>query len=336
MALLDSIKEKARSNPQRMAFPEAHDERMMAAAAQAVEEGIARAVLVGDEAALRALAAERGHDSDAFEYLSTADSARLDDIAERYGALPGTMLGSKAIRRRFDTDLLTLALAAEAVGDVDAMLAGIEASTGEVIMAGQLVVGLAEGIDTVSSVAVAEYPEGSGRSGSIAFGDSAVVVAPTSEELADIAISSCDTIAGLLGWEPRCALLSFSTCGSGRNEQSERVERAVALARERRPGLAIDGEFQLDSAIVPEVAAQKVRRESAVAGRANIVIFPDLNAGNIGVKIMQRLAGMDAIGPFLQGFRKVVSDCSRGASVEELVGNVAVSCVRAAALKGGE
>ena len=336
MALLDSIKQEARRNPQRMAFPEAHDKRMMAAAARAAGEGYIQAVLVGDEARLRGLAEARGYDPDAFSYLDPADRARMDDLAERYAALPGTMLGAKAIRRRFDADLLTLALAAEAVGDVDATLAGIEASTGEVIMAGQLVVGLAEGIDTVSSVAVAEYPEGSGREGALAFGDAAVVVRPTSEELADIAICSCDTIAGLLGWKPRCALLSFSTCGSGRNEQSERVERAVGIAREKRPDLAIDGEFQLDSAIVPEVAAQKVPRESAVAGQANIVIFPDLNSGNIGVKIMQRLAGMDAIGPFLQGFRLVVSDCSRGASVDELVGNIAVSAVRAAALKGGE
>ena len=131
------------------------------------------------------------------------------------------------------------------------------------------------------------------------------------------------------GFEPKCAMLSYSTCGSGSGELVDKVVNAVKIAKEKRPDLKIDGEFQLDSAIVPEVAAKKVKRESEVAGQANILIFPDLNAGNIGVKLIQRFAHADAYGPLLQGFKKICCDCSRGAPVSEMVGNIAISVVRA-------
>ena len=134
-------------------------------------------------------------------------------------------------------------------------------------------------------------------------------------------------------WEPRCALLSYSTDSSGNGELVEKVKTAVRIANDRRPDLKIDGEFQLDSAIVPEIAQKKVKRDSEVAGQANILIFPDLNAGNIGVKLIQQFGSADAYGPLLQGFRKICSDCSRGAPVSELVGNILFSIVRAGDLK---
>ncbi|MBQ6700521.1 MAG: phosphate acetyltransferase, partial [Oscillospiraceae bacterium] len=146
-------------------------------------------------------------------------------------------------------------------------------------------------------------------------------------------IAACDTVHSLVEWEPRCAMLSYSTCGSGEGPLVDKVVEAVKIANERRPDLAIDGEFQFDSAINPKVAAKKVKKESKVAGKANIVIWPDLNVGNIGVKLVQQFTHADAYGPMLQGFAKIVCDCSRSAPVTEIVGNVAMSCVRAQGVK---
>jgi phosphate acetyltransferase len=167
----------------------------------------------------------------------------------------------------------------------------------------------------------------------IAIADCAVAPAPDSSELADIAISTADTVKRLLGWQPRVALLSFSTKGSASHERVETVIKALRMVKERTPDLLVDGELQLDSAIVPEVAAKKIKGESPVAGRANTLIFPDLNAGNIGVKLVQRFANGVAYGPLLQGFAKPVSDLSRGAPVEEIVGatTMVVVCAQSAA-----
>ena len=158
-------------------------------------------------------------------------------------------------------------------------------------------------------------------------------VDPDPEQLASIAITSAETVHALMGWEPRVAMLSYSTDGSAEGPLVDKVREAVRIAQERRPDLAVDGEFQLDSAIRPEIAAKKVRRESAVAGKANVLVCPDINVGNIGVKLVQNFAHADAYGPMLQGFKKIVCDCSRSAPVSELVGNVVMSCVRAQALK---
>jgi phosphate acetyltransferase len=193
-----------------------------------------------------------------------------------------------------------------------------------------MIIGLQEGISTVSSTGILSIPGYEGPQGSLlGIADCAVCPAPDSKELADIAISTADTLHSLLGWEPRVALLSFSTKGSATHERVETVLKALEIVRERRPELRIDGELQLDSAIVPEVAARKVKGGSPVAGKANILIFPDLNAGNIGVKLVQRFAKAVAYGPLLQGFAKPVSDLSRAAPVEEIVGATTMVAVYA-------
>ena len=333
MSMMDAIKEQARRAPQRVVFPEGTDELMLRAAVQAAAEGYARPLVVGEPEALAGRCAELGLAAGQLSVVSASDTAYLEDVAARYAALPGTMLGRRALLRRMAADPLYLALGMEAVGDADVTFAGVATSTGEVIMAGQQVIGLAEGVEAVSSVAFGEIPDfAGGEAGAIAFGDAAVVVDPSAEELAGIAISCCDSTRDLMGWEPRCALLSFSTCGSTVNAASRKVAEAVRIAQERRPDLAIDGEFQLDTALDPRIAARKVQRASEVAGRANVVVFPNLDAGNIAVKVLQGPARTYVIGPFLQGFRKVVSDCSRGAGVDAIVGNIAVSCLRAARL----
>ena len=333
MSLMETIYERAKAQPMRVAFPEGQDETMMQAAAEAAAYGIAIPVLVGDEGELRELAVERGLDPLAFEYSDTYSGEEDDDLVARYLELPVCQFKEKGVRRRLGRPL-ERALILQALGEVDITFAGRVATTGEVIAAGQTLVGLAEGIDTVSSMGIFDIPVYRGPEGNLlGFGDSAVCTNPNAEQLASIAISCCDTVAALCGWEPRCALLSYSTCGSSTSELTEKVVAARDIANERRPDLAIDGEFQLDAAINPAVAERKVRRESAVAGRANVIVWPDLNVGNVGVKLVQQFAHADAYGPMLQGFAKIVCDCSRGAGITEILGNIAISCVRAQALE---
>jgi phosphate acetyltransferase len=214
--------------------------------------------------------------------------------------------------------------------EADCMVAGLSHTTGEVIMASEMIIGLQEGISTVSSTGILSIPGYEGPEGRLlGIADCAVCPAPDAKELADIAISTADTLNSLLGWEPRVALLSFSTKGSATHERVDTVLKALEMVHERRPELLIDGELQLDSAIVPEVAARKVKEGSPVAGKANILIFPNLDAGNIGVKLVQRFAKAVAYGPLLQGFAKPVSDLSRGAPVDEIVGAITMVAVRA-------
>ena len=168
-----------------------------------------------------------------------------------------------------------------------------------------------------------------GENGMLALADCAITAQPDAKDLAGIAIASADTVRTLLGWEPRVAMLAFSTCGSAEHESVEVVRQAVELAKKLRPELKIDGEFQLDAAILPQTARKKVKRESSVAGKANVLIFPNLHAGNIGVKLIQIFGHANAYGPVLQGFAKPVCDFSRSAPVEEMLGNVAMLVIRA-------
>ena len=333
MSVLDGLYAKARLNPQRVAFPEASNEKMMQAAYETGREGFIRPILVGDAAALRALALERGYDPRAFSFADIHDEEYKAQVIDLYVNQPGRMLKAKALGRRME-DPLYFAMAMQAVDEADVTFAGIDNTTGDVLLAGQMIIGLKEGITTVSSIGLCEIPGWQGSEGNLlAIGDSAVCTNPDAEQLASIAISACDTVRELLNWEPRCAMVCYSTLGSGQGELIDKVTQALQIAREKRPDLLIDGEFQLDAAIVPAVAEKKVRRESRVAGRANVVIWPDLNVGNVAVKLIQQFGHADAYGPMLQGFRKVVCDCSRGAPVSEIKGNIVISSVRAAGMK---
>jgi phosphate acetyltransferase len=329
VSLLDKLYEKAKKNPGKVAFPEAANEKMMQAAYETGKDGYIIPYLIGDAASLKELAVERGYDSSVFTIIDIHDEEYKQDVINRYVAQPGRMLKEKALARRMENPLY-FAMTMQAVDDVDVTFAGIDNPTGDVLLAGQMVVGMKPGIDTISSVAIADIPEFEGSEGTLlAFGDSAVCTNPNSSQLAGIAVSACDTITALLDWEPRCALISYSTLGSGQGELVDKVVEAVKIANETRPDLAIDGEFQFDSAISPAVAAKKVKRESRVAGKANIIIWPDLNVGNTAVKLIQQFGHADAYGPMLLGFNKVVCDCSRGAPVSEIKGNIVISALRA-------
>ncbi|MBQ1681735.1 MULTISPECIES: phosphate acyltransferase [Agathobacter] len=333
MSVLDQIYEKAKADPQKVAFPEAENEKMMQAAYECGQEGYIIPVLVGDEETIKKLAAERGYDINVFKVVDIHEESYKNSVIERYVALEDTKLKEKALGRRME-DPLYYAMAMQKIGDADVTFAGIDNTTGDVLLAGQMIIGLKPGISTISSIGLCDIPGFEGSEGSLlAVGDSAVCTNPNPEQLASIAISACDTVHDLLGWEPRCAMISYSTLGSGQGELIDKVKEALAIAQEQRPDLAIDGEFQLDAAIVPAVAAKKVQRESKVAGKANVLIWPDLNVGNTSVKLIQQFGHADAYGPMLQGFNSVVCDCSRGAPVSEIKGNVVISAVRAAGAK---
>lgn len=333
MSVIDQIFEKAKSNPQKVVFPEALNEKMMQAAFEAGNEGYIYPILVGNKAEIEQAVQERGYDLSVFTVVDMEDEEYRKTLIEKYIALPDTRLKEKALNRRMQ-DKLQFAMVMQAVGDADVTFAGIDYTTGDVLLAGQMIIGLKPGIETISSIGLCDIPGFEGSEGSLlAVGDSAVCTNPNAQQLASIAISACDTVKSLLDWQPRCACVSYSTLGSGQGELIDKVTEAVKIANELRPDLAIDGEFQLDAAISPSVAAKKVKRESKVAGKANVVIWPDLNVGNVAVKLIQQFGHADAYGPMLQGFKKVVCDCSRGAPVSELKGNIVISAVRAAGEK---
>lgn len=328
MNIMDEIFEKAKANPQLIAFPEIEEEKILLAAKECKEQGICIPVLVGKKTVLEDSVKQYGIDIEGIKFIDCEDEAALDALIEKYVA--SYPINSAKSMKRKSKDSMYVALMLEAVGEVAATFAGMSHTTGDVILAGQMVVGLEEGVTTVSSVGIANIPGYQGSEGELLIiGDSAVCANPSEEDLASIAVSACDTAKSLLGWDPRCALVSFSTTGSAEHELIDKVRNAVTIANQMRPTYKIDGEFQLDAAISPAVAAKKVTRPSEVAGKANIIIWPDLNVGNIGVKLLQQFAHADAYGPILQGFAKVVCDCSRSAPVSELVGNIAISAVRA-------
>ncbi len=330
MSVLDQIYVRAKENPRKVAFPEAMNEKMMQAAYETGKEGYIIPVLVGNGGEIREAVRERGYEESVFTIVDISEEEYKKTLIDRYVALPQTILKEKALNRRMQNPLY-YAMVMQAVEEADVTFAGIDNTTGDVLLAGQMIIGLKEGISTVSSIGLCDIPGFSGSEGSLlAIGDSAVCTNPDANQLADIAISACDTVKALLEWEPRCAMVSYSTLGSGQGELIDKVVEAVKLANEKRPDLAIDGEFQFDAAISPAVAEKKVKRESKVAGKANVVIWPDLNVGNVGVKLIQQFGHADAYGPMLQGFSKVVCDCSRGAPVSEIKGNIVISAVRAA------
>lgn len=332
---MSDIIERASETPRRIGLSEVESADVLRLAQRIVETEIGVPVLVGNAEASHAVAQEAGVSTDGFKYIDNANDEVVQGIVERYTACFDDF-SQKACTRRAKDNLLCAMLLLK-LGEVDCVAAGKECPTGDVVAAAMGIVGLAEGVTSPSSLGIAEIPGFKGPQGEfLGLADCAITVQPGVEELAGIAISSADTARTLLGWEPRVALLSFSTLGSAQHESLDTVRAAVERVHELRPDIKCDGELQLDAAIVPAVAEHKVKRESDVAGHANILIFPNLHAGNIGVKLVQIFGHANAYGPVLQGFAKPVCDFSRSAPVEEMLGNVAMLVIRAAAEGAGE
>ena len=317
MAFIDEQITKIKGSSTRIVYPEGTDLNILRGVARVVEIGFARPILIGERDKVEAAAADAGVSLEGIEVVSALEPERRERYAEIFAEQSG--LPPVAASLMLKKPLYFGAMMVQA-GDADCIAAGIATETDEVVATYNLIIGMAKGVETPSCFSIQEAPAYNGPHGHlVAFSDTAINIAPTSEELADIAISSARSVRAILGWEPRIAMLSFSTCGSASHERAALVSRAVKIAREREPDLMVDGEFQLDAAIIPEVAARKVKRPSEVAGRANVLVFPNLDASNIGVKLLQRLGGAKPNGGMLQGFAKPVSDMSRGAGAEDVL-----------------
>ena len=327
MAQPDSAREflsrliaQARPLRKRIVFPESSDPRVLAAAARLAREGVVQPILVG--------AAPAGApDGVTFVDPAAGDSARCytNLLRERRKAKGMTEVEASDLARQ----PLYFAALMVAAGDADGSVGGVAHTSAATVRAALHAIGMAPGARLVSSAFLMALPNREfGANGLVAFADCVIVIDPTAVELADIAISTAETTRRLIGVEPAVALLSFSTKGSGRHAHVDKVVEALRIVRERSPQLNIDGELQADAALVAAVGQSKARG-STVAGRANALIFPNLAAGNIGYKLVERLAGATAIGPVLQGLAKPANDLSRGASADDIFNAAVITAIQA-------
>jgi len=327
MDIISGFKARVRGRGLSVAVPEGKDERIIAAARRLKDEGLAEPIVLGKEQEIEAAMQKAGVDLKGIPTINPKENDKIDAYTEEY--MKGRDDITAAVARRMVTRPLFYGGMMVKCGDAGTAVGGVASATASLIQAGVLTVGLSPGIKTVSSYFLMIIPNFLGRKDKpFIYADCAVNIDPTAEQLADIAIASATSAGRILGEEPRVALLSFSTRASASSPSVDKVRKAVEIARARQPQLAIDGEFQVDSAIVPRVAAKKVKDQSSVAGKANVIIFPNLDAGNVGYKLTQYMANAQAIGPFLQGFAKPITDLSRGASVDDIISSTVLTLVQ--------
>ena len=330
MTFTEKMAEKARSMGKTLVLPEGTETRTIKAARIVTDEKIASKVtLLGSPDAVKQAADAAGTSLDGIEVVHPAASSLLDEYAAEYYELRKHKGLSLEDARTKITDPLLWGAMMVRKDHADAVVAGAEHATAKVLVAGFTIIKTAPGVKSASSCFVMDFPDKKwGKDGLMIFSDCATIPEPTVDQLAEIASASAASCRTFLQTEPKVAMLSFSTKGSASHPMVDKVLAALQQVKAANPGLVIDGELQLDAAIVPSVGEKKAPG-SPVAGHANTLIFPDLQAGNIGYKIAQRFSGAGAYGPFLQGFAKPISDLSRGASVDDIVNTCAVTLTQA-------
>ena len=343
MAFVDELLQKSKAANKTIVLCEGEDKRVVDAASKIVKEGIAKIILIGSDADIKSSGStadlsgvtviDPATDANADKYAELLFKAREGKINKKTGQPEyADVAAAKAAILKDHTMYGALILKA---GDADGFVSGACHSTANTLRPGLQVIKTAPGYKTVSSCFIMVAPECGNKyipEGVCVMGDCAINIEPSAEELSDIAIASAETAKKIAGIEPRVAMLSFSTKGSGNDDKFfqsvPKMQEATKLAKEKAPDLALDGEFQFDAAVAPEVGQLKAP-DSKVAGHANTFIFPNINAGNIGYKICERMGGWMAIGPICQGFAKPLNDLSRGCSVEDIVATVAVTALQA-------